>query len=228
MKYELKKIKEKLGPVELELECIADLDKAIDALCEGVDEKTAERVFVEELCPYFGVVWPAARALSEHIGRMGGWLKDQRVLEVGCGLALPSLVAAKLGAKVLATDFHPEVPVFLNRNQKLNDLHFEYKNLDWRQPNPGIGVFDFVIGSDILYESEHPKDVAKALARYCTPKGHILLSDPGRAYLQSCVDELTKMGFRHDAFVREVRDGHADRAGDKKTKEVFVFVFTNK
>ncbi|MBI3541748.1 MAG: methyltransferase domain-containing protein [Deltaproteobacteria bacterium] len=225
MKYDLKKHTEQLGPVAVTIETIADLDQAINKLCDGVDDKAAEAVFVEDLCPYFGVVWPAARAVSEHVARMGEWLKGKTVLELGCGLALPSLVAAKLGAKVTATDFHPEVPDFLARNvghNALTDANLVYKNYDWRK-DESLGTFDFVVGSDILYEASHPKDVAKALAAHCTRGSHIILGDPGRVYLQSCIDALVALGFRSDMFIKEVPDTHSDRAGDKKTQEVFVF-----
>lgn len=223
--YELKRYVEQIGAVSIEIETLADLDKTIDQLCAGIDEKDAEKVFVQDLCPYFGVVWPAARAVSEHVSRMGGWLKGKRVLEVGCGLGLPSLVAAKLGAHVTATDFHPDVPKFLKRNCELNGVSIDYRELDWRAENSGLGTFDFVVGSDILYEASHPKDVAKALAAHCKRESHILLGDPGRVYLQAAVKAIEEAGFRSDTFISEVRDAHSDRAGDKKTKEVFVFSF---
>lgn len=223
--YELKRYKEMIGSVAIEIETLADLDKEIDRLCSGVDEKDAEKVFVQDLCPYFGVIWPAARALSEHVARMGTWLAGKTVLEVGCGLALPSLVAAKLGARVVATDFHPDVPKFLHRNVELNGVKIDYRELDWRDENAELGVYDFVIGSDILYEASHPKDVAKALARHCKRESHIILADPGRVYLQSAVKAIEEQGFRSDMFVRDVLDSHSDRAGDRKTKEVFVFSF---
>ena len=230
MTYDLKKHTEHLGKVDIEIETLADLDQAINKLCDGVDLKAAEKVFVEDLCPYFGVVWPAARAVSEHLARMGTWLEGKTVLELGCGLALPSLVAAKLGAKVIATDFHPDVPKFLKRNLELNGLtaaNIEYRNYDWRKES-GLGTFDFVVGSDILYEASHPKDVARSLAEHCKRGSHIILGDPGRVYLQSCIDAINALGFQSDMFVKEVDDGHSDRAGDKKTKEVFVISLQKK
>lgn len=225
MNYELKKHTEHLGKVDVEIETIADLDQAINKLCEGVDEAAAEKIFVEDLCPYFGVVWPAARAVSEHLSRMRGWLAGKTVVELGCGLALPSLVAAKLGAHVTATDFHPDVPKFLERNAKLNALeptNLRYERYDWRNETR-LGAFDFVVGSDILYESSHPANVAKALDAHCRRGSHIILGDPGRVYLQSCIDALVELGYRSDMFIKEVADNHANRAGDRKTKEIFVF-----
>lgn len=223
-RYKMKRHTETFGPISLTIETLADLDRAISDLCDGVDEKAQEAVFVEDLCPYFGVVWPAARGVSEHIANMGTWLKGKTVLELGCGLALPSMVAAKLGAKVVATDFHPDVPQFLENNMRLNDLtsaQIEYRNYNWTTAEP-LGQFDFVVGSDVLYESTHPSDVARALAANCARGSHILLGDPGRVYLQPCLDALKELGFRHDFFIRNVLDGHEDRAGDKPTKEVFV------
>jgi predicted nicotinamide N-methyase len=225
LKYDTHIQKESFGPLELTLETVADLDKAIDSLCEGINDEDAEKIFVQDLCPYFGVVWPAARALSTHLARMGEWLKDKTILEVGCGLALPSLISAKLGAKVLATDFHPDVPKFLERNIKHNNLSLEYKSLNWREPNQKLGTFDFIIGSDVLYESSHPKDLAHALIKFCGKDSHILISDPGRAYLQLFTDEMKNLGFQHEVFIHTVLDSHSNRAGDQKTREVFVLSF---
>jgi predicted nicotinamide N-methyase len=229
--YELKRHTENLGSLSIEIETLADLDATINKLCEGIDEKSAEAIFAEDLCPYFGVVWPAARALAEHLARMGTWLSGKSVIEVGCGLALPSLAAAKLGARVVATDFHPDVPKFLKRNIELNALtstNLEYRNMDWRKPDSSLGHFDFVVGSDILYEAQHPQAVARSLAAYCHRESHIVLTDPGRVYLQSCIDELGKLGFRYDTFIKKVADTHTDRAGDRPTKEVFVFSLQKK
>lgn len=226
--YDLRRTTENIGGVSLELETVADLDQAISKLCEGVDEKDAEAVFVLDLCPYFGVLWPAARALGEHLARMGGWLKGKTVLELGCGLALPSLVSAKLGAQVTATDFHPDVGPFLTKNLVLNGLSLDYRELDWKKENTGLGTYDFVIGSDILYESSHPADVAHQLAAHCKRDGHIILADPGRIYLQPCTDAIKTAGFHGDVFIKEVADPNPNRAGDKKTKEVFVLSFRRK
>lgn len=228
MKYKLKKHLENIGGLQLTIETLEDLDAVINELCEKAPPPGShEARLLEDLCPYFGVVWPAARALSAHVARMSGWLKGKKVLEVGCGLALPSLVAAKAGARVTATDFHRDVPEFLERNLKHNDVSVEFINLDWRKTAEvkALGKFDFIIGSDIAYEAGQADFLATTLATLCHKESHIVLADPGRPYFQSLVDAIEKHSFQSDLFVTNVLDSHSDRAGDKPTKEVFVVSF---
>ena len=52
--------------------------------------------------PYWAELWPCARSLAAHLSTLD--LTGVRVLELGCGLALPSLVAALRGADVVASD----------------------------------------------------------------------------------------------------------------------------
>jgi predicted nicotinamide N-methyase len=147
-------------------------------------------------------------------------LQGSRVLEVGCGLALPSLVAAKLGAKVTATDFHPEVPLFLRRNLALNEVpEFEFLKMDWQNEfNHRLGLFDWVIGSDILYEKQHPALVARVVSRYLQPEGKIVVADPSRPYLQPFVDEMKRLGFTYETLIRTVPD-------EPVPKDVFLLTF---
>ncbi len=218
---------ERFGALDFELETLADLDSAVNELLRREVDQPGE--LERDLCPYFGVVWPAARALANELARRGRSLAGKSVLELGCGLALPALVAARLGARVTATDLHPDVPAFLARNLELNALGtdaLEYLELDWRSSGlargPAPRRFEFVVASDILYEAGHPAPVARALAAHVAPGGVILLADPGRAYLQACLDELEHLGFRCESEVVEVADPSIDRAGDTRTREVFL------
>ena len=220
--YATKRVRERCGNVELELETLADLDQAVEALLARTAERPDE--LERDLCPYFGVVWPAARALARELARRGPALRGRSVLELGCGLALPSLVAARLGAHVTATDLHPDVPLFLGRNAAHNDLPpgaIEYREHDWRAAALAR-TFELVVASDVLYEAGHPAPVARALAAHVAPGGEILLADPARAYLQMALDELVRLGFRADDEVVRVEDPSLDRAGDRRTREVFL------
>src|SRR3954447_24559702 len=59
----------------------------------------------DEFIPYWAELWPSGVALARAIA--GRSLKGARVLELGCGLGLPSIAAAQGGGRVLATDWSP-------------------------------------------------------------------------------------------------------------------------
>lgn len=196
------------------LEVIRDLDEAIDLVCAALSPQEQQDPFAEDLCPYFGILWPAAEGLAQFIAQEDTLFKNKSVLELGCGLGYPSLVATAVGAAVLATDFHPDVETYFKRNLRHSNLEAEYLRLNWREEKEDIGLFDIVLGSDVLYESKHPQEVVRGLARFLRPGGKIILSDPGRAYLQAFVTAMKSAGFSETLTIEEVKD-----------QEIFVFVF---
>lgn len=189
--------------VRLALERLADEAHALDeALAAAADAE------VEELCPYFGLLWPAARALAERVAELGrARLAGRPVLELGCGLGAPSLVAALHGAQVLATDYHPDVPGLLERNAARNAVTgVRYQRVDWRREEALPAGFELVLAADVLYLPDLAPLVARAIDRGLAPGGVALVTDPGRAPLQVLVDLLTARGFRCDVEVRSVQD----------------------
>src|SRR6476469_123472 len=77
----------------------------------------------EEFLPYWAELWPSALALARAVGARS--LRGARVLELGCGLGLPSLVAAVAGGRVTATDWSPDSIAMTLRNAERNDLTVE-------------------------------------------------------------------------------------------------------
>ena len=65
-----------------------------------------ERFAADEFMPYWAELWPSGLALADYVATLD--LAGRRVLELGCGLALPSFAAALGGADVLATDWAPD------------------------------------------------------------------------------------------------------------------------
>ena len=186
------------------LETIFDLDEAIELLCDSLGDHPDP--FAEDKCPYYGVLWPAAEGLVELLVKNQVRLKQKKIIEVGCGLAFPSMIASHLKLDILATDFHPGVADFLERNLCHNSLTLNYKRFNWRDPVDEIGQFDIVMGSDVLYEPRHPSDVAMGFKRLLNPGGEVWLSDPGRGYLQKFVDQMTELGFKYEFEPQPVRD----------------------
>jgi predicted nicotinamide N-methyase len=207
----------RLGERLFVLETIAELDEAIDQICLALGPEAEGDPFAEDLCPYFGILWPAAEGLAHFLHQHPQLLQQQRVLELGAGLGFPSLVARSMGAQVLATDYHPEVEAFFLRNCRHSMIDCQYQRLNWRslEEQQQLGQFDIVMGSDILYESQHPSEIVQALRRYLAPGGKILLADPGRAYLQNFVTAMQTAGFQEQLHPVVING-----------QEIFVFLFT--
>ncbi len=125
-----------VGDVTLTVETPPDLDALLDRAAER-DPQAVDEI------PYYAILWPAARGLAEHLWRHRAELSSgARVVELGCGLGLPSILAAKLGSRVTATDFHPETGEWLKHNAALNGVALEYRQLDWNvflEQRPEVG-----------------------------------------------------------------------------------------
>jgi predicted nicotinamide N-methyase len=214
-----------LQVLNLEMLTLFDLDESIDILCSHFGEDHMDQSLAEEYCPYFGVMWEAGIGLSQFL--TSEMCAGKKILEIGCGLALPSFIATRLGGNVIATDFHADVPLFLKENQDKNQIHFDYQVMNWRneieRTKTSLGLFDLVLGSDILYESQHPMQVAKALIAFLKPGGKIILSDPGRAYIQKFISSMQELNYPETLTIEKVA---ANLTTKNINREVYIFEFS--
>jgi predicted nicotinamide N-methyase len=111
----------------------------------------------DEFLPYWAELWPAATALAHALPPLAG----RRVVELGCGLGLPSLVAAARGAEVTATDWAPAAIELLRENAARNRLEFRLEVRDWREP--WCERFDLALAADVLYERRNVEPLAARL-----------------------------------------------------------------
>lgn len=129
------------------------------------------------LVPYWSVLWRSGVALARELD--GVALRGRRVVELGCGLALPSIVAARAGATALATDACAEALELAALNAEANDVHIETAVADWTDPGEllELGRFDLVLAADVLYESASVDPLLSLLPRLAN---EVWLADPGR------------------------------------------------
>ena len=157
--------------------------------------------------PMFGQLWPSATHLAARIGartvRSG-----ERVLEIGCGLALASLVAHRRGVDVTASDWHPLAQGFLAANLLLNHLlPMKYGHGRWsdaalpqrRAGAPALqlvsGQFDLMIGSDLLYERDAAGSLAGFIGRHSAPAAEVWIVDPDRGNRPAFNGRMAALGF---------------------------------
>ena len=131
--------------------------------------------------PYWAIAWPSGLALADALA--GRDLDGLRVLELGCGLAVPSLVAARRGAAVTATDAAPDAVVFAAHNLALNDAEGEVAQVDWREAEALVdgAPWDLVLAADVLYLRQNVEALLRVLPRLIGRSGEALVADPSRS-----------------------------------------------
>src|SRR4051794_6093338 len=102
----------------------------------------------DEFLPYWAELWPSGVALAKAVAARA--LKGARVLELGCGLGLPSIAAALAGGRVLATDWSPVAIDLLHDNAARNGAELGVAVVSWTAPEPLLerAPFDPVLASD--------------------------------------------------------------------------------
>ena len=144
--------------------------------------------------PLFGVLWPSSLVLAHHM--LDYDIAGKRILEVGCGIGLSSIVLNQRHADITATDYHPQVEHFLDRNTQLNDnKKIAFERVDWADDHSDLGLFDLIIGSDLLYEDQHIDMLAGFIGRHAKPSCKVILVDPGRGRKNKVSNKMIELGF---------------------------------
>ena len=154
----------------------------------------------------FGVLWESSRVLAHLMCDYD--IEGRRILEVGCGLGLASLVLNARGADISATDYHPETRGFLAANVDLNQGQpIPFAQANWLDGNCGLGTFDLIIGSDLLYERGHAELLSVFVNANAKAACEVLLVDPGRGQMGRMRSFMSKFGYgyvEHDESLGQV------------------------
>jgi predicted nicotinamide N-methyase len=144
--------------------------------------------------PLFGLLWPSGRVLA---GAMVLFeIEGKRFLELGCGLALASLVLHRRGGNITASDNHPLAASFLLENLRLNALPaMKYEVGNWSLADSRLGLFDVIIGSDVLYDREQPETVSQFVHAHSAAHVQVLIVDPNRGNQSSFHRKMGLLGF---------------------------------
>lgn len=195
---------------------IACLQDAADLL----DEPDYARRFLDDDCAPYGLeLWPAAVMLAEyllqHETRGGG-----RAIEIGCGLALVSMAASRVGWRVIATDNEATSLRFARYNAALNDAPIDgYESLDWRNPAKERR-FDRVFAADVLYQLVDHEPILHCLKALLSPEGVALVADPNRGV----ADRFASLAESHGFAVEVISAAATGPAGKPVQGRIFRMV----
>ena len=156
---------------------------------ESAELPDASGVEWAPIAPYWSVLWRSGVALARELD--GVPLRGLRVVELGCGLAVPSIAAARAGAAVLATDACAEALPLVARNAQANDVPIETAMVDWAEPDELLGraPFDLVLAADVLYERASVAPLLSLLPRLAPDAW---LADPGRPTAEAFVEQALR------------------------------------
>ena len=135
-----------------------------------------------EFLPYWAELWRSGVALAEEIA--GRDVRGLRVVELGCGLGVPSLAASLAGAEVLATDWSPTAIALLEENARRNDVRLETSIVAWAHADALVSraPWGLVLAADVLYERRNVDELLELLPRL---GASVLLADPGRPHAKT-------------------------------------------
>ena len=204
------------GAADLQIRSLLDRQQFADPLRLGISSAA---------WPLFGLLWPSGHELA---GRLAARpvAAGERILELGCGLALASLVAHRRGADVTASDCHPLASAFLRENLRLNGLPpLPYRHGHWtaeRPPPAGpagqtdvCGRYDLIVGSDLLYERDETGLLARYIDRHAHAHAEVWVIDPNRGNRSAFHRHMADHGFDRDelALVTAASAGRAAYRG---------------
>jgi predicted nicotinamide N-methyase len=141
------------------------------------------------IAPYWSVLWRSGIALARELDGLP--LRGRRVVELGCGLGMPSIAAARAGAEALATDSSAEALALVERNARENGVTVRTAAVDWNAPDElvGRGPFDLVLAADVLYERASVAPLLELIPRLAPD---VLIADPGRSPADAFLEEAQR------------------------------------
>ncbi|MBS1763547.1 MAG: hypothetical protein JSS90_01130 [Bacteroidetes bacterium] len=173
---------------------IDEIYAALATMDDQQDDVTDERI------PYWTELWPSAIALSEFVvANPQLFTPDFLFHEIGCGLALPAMVCAHLGYRVVISDYADPALSFAIQNAKLNELDFsESYLLDWRNIPEDFPQCHVLLAADVAYEKRMFNTIIDVFDKLVLPDGIILFAEPKRSYAKEFYDMLQQKGFLID------------------------------
>lgn len=129
--------------------------------------------------PLWAKIWEASGVLATYLAKL---VPDphKTMLEIGCGLGMVGIAAAKAGHRVTMTERNPDALNFARANAWVNgcpDLPVE--PLDWNEPTLDTR-YDYIVGAETVYKTEDIEALTALFDRYLNPDGVVILAETVR------------------------------------------------
>lgn len=154
--------------------------------------------------------WESGIVLARYLMLNKDRFQTGNILELGSGSGLVAIAAAKYAeiTHFWASDCHPAVLRNLAENAQRNNCQITTIPIDWNDPASYISQqFDYVLGSDLIYDGAPLDSLCRTVAYHLSPKGVMLLIMPQKRHMTAAFVELMACsGFQHTATVLETEE----------------------
>lgn len=191
-----------IGPVRFEFTRAADPNRVLDevALEEDRREKaTGQRKREDELhLPYWAELWDSSLGLAHfvveqwaHCGAATSAIATLargavrsaapvHAMDLGCGMGLAGVAAARLGMHILFADLEPPALLFAQLNCMPDADRCRVRKVNW-QADRLEERFDVILGADIVYDRSQWPFLDTFFQNHLKPGAAVVLGEPGRS-----------------------------------------------
>lgn len=129
--------------------------------------------------PLWAKLWKASWILADFLAQKKV-KADERLLEIGGGLGLVSIVGFAAGHRMTMTEYNPDALQFAQANAYLNHCaQLPIVRLDWNRPNLPAS-FDTILASEVVYRSQDFAPLFNLFQSCLAPGGEIILASEMR------------------------------------------------
>ena len=176
---------------------ITNFDELFDEL---IKDEEVNNLSLDDYIPYWTELWPSAKGLAQYLYANKNIITDKTIVELGCGLGLPSLVCAISGAKkVTATDLIEDALYHVALNAGANEVSDKVLNtkvLDWTKARPeDFRGCNLIIAADIVYEKRFVNHFVDFTQKILQNRSEItiILAEPGRDVASDLLNSIAKI-----------------------------------
>jgi predicted nicotinamide N-methyase len=143
--------------------------------------------------PLWAKIWEASILLASYLTGLPA-NPQKTMLEIGSGLGLVGVAAAKAGHCITMSERDPDALNFARANALANGFpEMAIERLDWHAPRLE-NRFDYIVGSEIVYQSKAIDCLEALFDRCLNPEGTIILAEGLR---RTGVDFWQRMRHRY-------------------------------
>jgi predicted nicotinamide N-methyase len=134
-------------------------------------------------------IWPASWVLAGYLAEMPV-ASAKKIIEIGAGTGLVSIVAASFGHDITLTESNPDALQFARANALVNGCpQLPIRQLDWNRPQLK-GRVDYIVASEVTYKKDDLPPLLSLFKHCLSPDGEVLLAGEMRRVSKEFYQQL--------------------------------------